>query len=91
MKGIKTTELDVCKANIMASPTLREDFAGTVERYSIFIKQTKAENLQMNVSEVNYSKNRQGGGSIFSGKWGSLGFKIKPKEVGWMPPLMTVF
>jgi hypothetical protein len=33
MKGIKTTELDVCKANIMASPTLREDFAGTVELY----------------------------------------------------------
>jgi hypothetical protein len=31
MKGIKITELDVFKANIMDIPTLRDDFAGTVE------------------------------------------------------------
>jgi hypothetical protein len=60
MKGIKTMELDVCKANIMASPTLRDDLSGMVELYSSFIKQMKAENPQMNVSEVNYSKGKQG-------------------------------
>jgi hypothetical protein len=45
----------------MASPTLRDNFTATVELYSTFIKQMKAENPQMNVLEVNYSKNRQGG------------------------------
>jgi hypothetical protein len=68
MKGIKTTEFGFCKANIMSSPTLREDFSGTVELYSTFIKQMKAENPQMNVSEVNYSKNKQGGGRSYWGK-----------------------
>jgi hypothetical protein len=59
MKGIKATELDVCKAKIMASPTLCDNFTATVELYFTRIKQMKAENPQMNVSEVNYSKNRQ--------------------------------
>jgi hypothetical protein len=73
MKGIKTTELDVCKDKIVASPNLRDNFAGAVELYSTFIKQMKAENLQMNFSEVNCSKNGQGDGKSYSGKRGSSG------------------
>jgi hypothetical protein len=46
LKGIKTTELDVCKAQVMAIPSLRDDFAANVELYSTFIKQWKAENPQ---------------------------------------------
>jgi hypothetical protein len=56
LKGIKTTELDVCKVQVMASPTLRDDFPATVELYSTFIKQMKAENPQLNVSEVTYAR-----------------------------------
>jgi hypothetical protein len=52
LKGIKTTELDVCKAQVMASPTLSGDFPATLELYSTFVKQMKAENPQLNVSEV---------------------------------------
>jgi hypothetical protein len=44
LKGIKTTELDVCKTQVMAIPSLRDDFSAIVELYSTFIKQTKAEN-----------------------------------------------
>jgi hypothetical protein len=33
LKCIKTTELYVCKTQVMASPTLRDDFATTVELY----------------------------------------------------------
>jgi hypothetical protein len=55
LKGIKTTELDVCKTQVMESPTLRDEFAATVELYSTFIKKMKAENPQLNVSEVNFS------------------------------------
>jgi hypothetical protein len=73
MKGINTTELDVCKANTMASPTLRAKISRTVEPYSTFIKQTKAENTQMNVSEANYSKNIQGSGNTYSGNRVSSG------------------
>jgi hypothetical protein len=40
---IKITELDVCKTQVMASPSLRDDFSATVEIYSTFIKQMKAE------------------------------------------------
>jgi hypothetical protein len=29
LKGINTLELDVCKAQLMASPSLRDDFAAT--------------------------------------------------------------
>jgi hypothetical protein len=72
MKGINTTELDVYKANIMAGPALHVNFMDTVEVYSTFIKQMKAENPQMNVSEVNYYKNRQSGNNS-SGKRGSSG------------------
>jgi hypothetical protein len=42
LKGIKTTELDVCKMPVMSIPTLRNDFTVTVKLYSTFIKQMKA-------------------------------------------------
>jgi hypothetical protein len=47
LKVIKTSELDVCKAQVMASPSLRDDFAATVQLYSTFIKQWKAKNPLM--------------------------------------------
>jgi hypothetical protein len=55
IKGIKNAELDVCKTQVMASPSLRDDFAVTVELYSTFIKQTKAEYPQLNVSEFSFA------------------------------------
>jgi hypothetical protein len=55
LKGIKMTELDVCKTQVMASPSLCDNFAATVELYSTFIKQMKAENPQLNVSEVSFA------------------------------------
>jgi hypothetical protein len=60
LKLIKTTELDVCKAQVMASPTLRDDFPATVELYSTFIKQMKAENPELNVTEVTYARKSGG-------------------------------
>jgi hypothetical protein len=39
----------------MASPSLRDNFAATVELYFTFIKQMKAENPQLNVSEVSFA------------------------------------
>jgi hypothetical protein len=41
LKGTKKTELGVYKAQVMASPSLCDDFAATVELYSTFIKQLK--------------------------------------------------
>ena len=70
MKGIKTNDLDAVKTQILASPALRDDFQATVELYATFIKQTKAENPQMNVSEVSYSKYK---GKNSNGKRGSPG------------------
>jgi hypothetical protein len=60
LKGIKTTDLDVCKARVMASPSLRDDFAATVELYSTFIKKLKAEKPQLNVSEVSFARGKVG-------------------------------
>jgi hypothetical protein len=71
LKGIKTTELDVCKVQVMASPSLRDDFAATVELYSTFIKQLKAENPQLNVSEVSFARGKAGKNSY--GKCHSTG------------------
>jgi hypothetical protein len=42
LKGIKTAALDVCKTQVMVSPSLCDDFAETVESYYTFIKQMKA-------------------------------------------------
>jgi hypothetical protein len=60
LKGIKTTELDVCKTQVMASPSLRDIFSATVELYSAFIKQMKSENPQLNVSEVSFARGKAG-------------------------------
>jgi hypothetical protein len=40
----------------MASPSLRDDFAATVELYSTFIKKMKAENPQLNINEVSFAR-----------------------------------
>jgi hypothetical protein len=63
LKGIKTIELDVCKTQVMASPSLRDDFAVTVELYSTFIKKMKAEKPQLNVSEVSFARGKAGNNS----------------------------
>jgi hypothetical protein len=41
LKGIKSTEPDVFKTQMMDSPSLRDDFEATVELYSTLIKQMK--------------------------------------------------
>jgi hypothetical protein len=71
LKDIKTTELDVYKTQVMASPSLRDNLASTVELYSTFIKQMKAENPQLNVSEVICDRGK--GGKKSFGKRGSSG------------------
>jgi hypothetical protein len=71
LKGIKTTELVVCKTQVMASPSLHDDFAATVELYSTFIKHLKAENPQLNVSEVRFARGKAGKNSF--GKRNSSG------------------
>jgi hypothetical protein len=55
----------------MASPSLRDNFAATVELYSTFIKQMKAENPQLNVSEVSFARGKVGKNSF--GKHHSTG------------------
>jgi hypothetical protein len=60
--------MDVCKYQVMASPTLRNDFPEKSELYSILIKQMKAYNPQLNVSEVTYT--RKSGGGKGGGKRG---------------------
>jgi hypothetical protein len=60
LKGIKRAELDVRKAQVMASPSLCDEFTATVELYSTFIKQLKAENPQLNVSEVSFARGKAG-------------------------------
>jgi hypothetical protein len=60
-------------ANIIASPTLANNFAATVELHSTFIKQIKADYPHVNLSEVNYSSNKQHGGNNSSDKRGSSG------------------
>jgi hypothetical protein len=44
----------------MASPSLRDDFAATVELYSTFIKKLKAVKPQLNISEVSFSRGKAG-------------------------------
>jgi hypothetical protein len=55
----------------MASPSMRDDFAATVELYSTFIKHMKAENPQLNVSEVSFARRKAGRNSF--GKRSSTG------------------
>jgi hypothetical protein len=56
---------------VMTSPSLRDDFAATVELYSTFIKHMKAENPQLNVSEVSFARGKAGKNSF--GKRNSTG------------------
>jgi hypothetical protein len=44
----------------MAIPSLRDNFAGTAKLYSTFIKQLRAENPQLNVSEVSFARGKAG-------------------------------
>jgi hypothetical protein len=44
----------------MASPSLLDNFAATVELYSTLIKKKKAENPQLNVSEVSFARGKGG-------------------------------
>jgi hypothetical protein len=44
----------------MASSSLRDNFAATVELYSTFIEKMKAENPQLNVSEVTFARGKAG-------------------------------
>jgi hypothetical protein len=71
LNGIKTTELDALKTQVMASPSLCDDFAATVELYSTFINQMKAKNPQLNVSEVSFARGKAGKNSF--GKRNSTG------------------
>jgi hypothetical protein len=71
LKGIKKTELYVCNTQVMTSPSMCDDFSATVELYSTFIKQMKAENPQLNVSEVSFSCGKAGKNSF--GKRNSTG------------------
>jgi hypothetical protein len=64
-------ELDICKIQVMAIPTLRDDLAATVELYSTFIKKMKTENSQLNVSEVSFACGK--GGKNLYGWRGSYG------------------
>jgi hypothetical protein len=49
---------------MMASPSLCDYFSSTAEIYSTFIKQMKAENPQLNVSEVSFSRGKAGNNSF---------------------------
>jgi hypothetical protein len=48
----------------MAGPSLRDNFAATVELYATFIKQIKAENPQFNISEVSFAHRNAGKNSF---------------------------
>jgi hypothetical protein len=71
LKRINTTELDVYNTQVMASPTLNDEFATTVEFYSTFINKMKADNPQLNVSEVSFARGKGSKNSF--GKRGSSG------------------
>jgi hypothetical protein len=56
---------------VMASPSLRDNFSATVELYSTFIKKIEAKNPQLNVSEVSFVRGKAGKNSF--GKRNSSG------------------
>jgi hypothetical protein len=49
---------------VMASPSLRDNFAATVELYYTFINHMKAESTQLNVSEVSFARGKAGKNSF---------------------------
>jgi hypothetical protein len=55
----------------MAIPSLCDDFTATAKLYSTFIKQMKAENPQLNLSEVSFARGKAGKNSF--GKRNSSG------------------
>jgi hypothetical protein len=55
----------------MAIPSLRDYFAAAFELYLTFIKKMKAENHQLNVSEVSFARGKAGKNSF--GKRNSTG------------------
>jgi hypothetical protein len=65
------TYLRESKQQVMASLSLRNNFAATIDLYSTFIKQMKAENPQLNVSEVSFARGKAGKNSY--GKHHSTG------------------
>jgi hypothetical protein len=67
LKGIKTTDLEVCNTQVMATTSLRDYFASILVLYSTLIKHTKAENPQLNVSEVIFSRGKGGKNSFGRG------------------------
>jgi hypothetical protein len=60
LKGIKTTELDVCNTQVMSSPSLRDDFEPNFKLFPTFINKMKAENPLLNVSEVSFVRGKAG-------------------------------
>jgi hypothetical protein len=56
---------------MMARPSICDDFAAKFELYATFIKQMKAENPQLNVSEVRLARGKAGKNSF--GKHNSSG------------------
>jgi hypothetical protein len=71
LRGIKTSELDVCKTQGVVILFLHDNFAAAFEIYSTFIKHIKAENPQLNVSEVGFARGKVGKNSF--GKHNSTG------------------
>jgi hypothetical protein len=70
----------------MASPSLRDDFAATVELYSTFIKQWKAENPQLNVSEVSFARGKSA--RTLMGNSSQQGFQMFQMPM-WMTGSLT--
>jgi hypothetical protein len=69
----------------MMGPILCDDFTTTVELYSTFIKHMKAENIQINVSEVSFDSKQKEGARTHTGGEVPLGSQMSP-----MQKLMTV-
>ena len=68
IQGIKITELDAVKAQIMATASLRTDYDGCVSLYKIFIdKSKKVFPPELNVSGVEKSNHKGGGQKKFKG------------------------
>jgi hypothetical protein len=62
LAGITTSNYDVVKSQILASPALKTSFEKSVEIYKYFIKSTKSKEEHHNFSAV-YDKSRQNGKS----------------------------
>jgi hypothetical protein len=72
----------------MASPSLRDNFAGTVELYSTFIKQMKIENTQLNVFDVSFARGKAGKNSYI--KRHSQAYKTLHWMTGFLRSMNTI-